>query len=156
MISYWKVLIVSGRVDRPCQTDSGGGYVVCRSRDFLTWRILTGKTWGRPMANRRPETLGEFVRRIREEKGLSLADESKASARFGKKIAASYISRIENEPTRKITTHRLTALAKGLGVPAAECSCVRLVFSDPLRHPPMSFTWLQGLGSCRRSERLMS
>jgi transcriptional regulator with XRE-family HTH domain len=72
------------------------------------------------MANRRPETLGEFVRRIREEKGLSLADVSKASARFGKKIAASYISRIENEPTRKITTHRLTALARGLGVPAAE------------------------------------
>jgi transcriptional regulator with XRE-family HTH domain len=72
------------------------------------------------MTNSRPETLGEFVRRIREEKGLSLADVSKASARFGKKIAASYISRIENEPTRKITTHRLTALAKGLGVPTVE------------------------------------
>ena len=72
------------------------------------------------MANRRPETLGEFVRRIREEKGLSLADVSKGSGCFGKKIAASYISRIENESTRKITTHRLTALAKGLGIPATE------------------------------------
>lgn len=72
------------------------------------------------MANRSPETLGDFVRRIREEKGLSLEDVSKQSARFGKKIAASYISRIENEPARKVTTHRITALAKGLGVPPAE------------------------------------
>lgn len=72
------------------------------------------------MANRSPEALGDFVRRIREEKGLSLEDVSKQSERFGKKIAASYISRIENEPTRKVTTHRITALAKGLGVPPAE------------------------------------
>ena len=72
------------------------------------------------MANRSPEALGDFVRRIREEKGLSLEDVSKQSARFGKKIAASYISRIENEPARKVTTHRITALAKGLGVPPAE------------------------------------
>ena len=72
------------------------------------------------MANRSPATLGDFIRRTREEKGLSLEDVSKRSARFGKKIAASYISRIENEPARKVTTHRLAALAKGLGVPAAE------------------------------------
>lgn len=72
------------------------------------------------MANRSPEALGDFVRRIREEKGLSLGDVSRQSARFGKKIAASYISRIENEPTRRVTTHRITALAKGLGIPPAE------------------------------------
>jgi transcriptional regulator with XRE-family HTH domain len=72
------------------------------------------------MANRSPGALGDFIRRTREEKGLSLEDVSKRSARFGKKIAASYISRIENEPARKVTTHRLAALAKGLGVPAAE------------------------------------
>jgi transcriptional regulator with XRE-family HTH domain len=72
------------------------------------------------MANRSPEALGDFVRRIREEKGLSLEDVSKESARFGEKIAASYISRIENEPTRKVTTHRITALANGLGIPPAE------------------------------------
>jgi len=87
----------------------------------LVARLSVAVNWEpTKMANRSPEALGDFIRRIREEKGLSLADVSRESARFGKKIAASYISRIENEPSRKITTHRLTALAKGLGVPAAE------------------------------------
>jgi transcriptional regulator with XRE-family HTH domain len=72
------------------------------------------------MANRSPERLGDFVRRIRKEKSLSLEAVSKQSARFGKRITASYINRIENEPTRKATTDRLTALANGLGIPAQE------------------------------------
>ena len=72
------------------------------------------------MANRSPERLGDFVRRIRKEKNLSLEAVSKQSARFGKRITASYINRIENEPTRKATTDRLTALANGLGIPAQE------------------------------------
>jgi transcriptional regulator with XRE-family HTH domain len=72
------------------------------------------------MANRSPERLGDFIRRIREEKNLSLEAVSRNSARFGKKITGSYISRIENEPGRKVTADRLTALANGLGIPAAE------------------------------------
>lgn len=72
------------------------------------------------MANRSPERLGDFVRRIRHEKGLSLKDVSRQSARFGPGIAASYINRIENEPTRKPTAERLKALAHGLGVPVEE------------------------------------
>ena len=72
------------------------------------------------MANRSPETLADFVSRIRNEKGLSCEDVSRQSGRFGKKIAASYISRIENEPTRKPSADRLTALAHGLGIPAEE------------------------------------
>jgi transcriptional regulator with XRE-family HTH domain len=72
------------------------------------------------MANRSPEPLGDFVRRIRKEKNLSLEAVSKQSARFGKRITASYINRIENEPTRKATTDRLTALANGLGIPPQE------------------------------------
>lgn len=72
------------------------------------------------MANRSPERLGNFVRRIRKQKNLSLQDVSRQSARFGPKIAGSYISRIENEPRRKVTADRLTALAYGLGVPAEE------------------------------------
>jgi transcriptional regulator with XRE-family HTH domain len=72
------------------------------------------------MANRRPETLGDFVRRIRKEKSLSLADVSEQSARFGQRITISYINRIENDPQRRVTTDRLTALANGLGVPMEE------------------------------------
>jgi transcriptional regulator with XRE-family HTH domain len=72
------------------------------------------------VANRSPETLGDFISRIRKEKNLSLADVSKQSGRFGKRINASYINRIENDPTRKVTADRLNALANGLGVPAQE------------------------------------
>jgi transcriptional regulator with XRE-family HTH domain len=49
-----------------------------------------------------------------------LSDVSRQSARFGKRITPSYINRIENDPTRKITADRLNALASGLGVPAQE------------------------------------
>ena len=72
------------------------------------------------MANRSPEPLGDFVRRIRNEKGLSLEDVSKQSSRFGKRITASYVSRIENHPKLKPTADRLRALAHGLGVPVEE------------------------------------
>jgi transcriptional regulator with XRE-family HTH domain len=66
------------------------------------------------------ETLSDYVRRIRTEKHLSCADVEKLSARFGKRIAGSYVSRIENEPTLRPTTDRLRALANGLGVPVPE------------------------------------
>ena len=63
------------------------------------------------------ETLSAFVHRIRTEKRLSCADVSKQSARFGKRIAASYINRLENHSDLKLTADRLRALANGLGVP---------------------------------------
>jgi len=66
------------------------------------------------------ETLGDFVRRIRTEKHLSCADVEKRSARFGKRIAGSYVNRIENEPKLRPTGDRLRALANGLGVPVPE------------------------------------
>jgi len=66
------------------------------------------------------ETLSDFVRRIRTEKRLSCADVSKQSARFGKRIAASYINRLENHSDLKPTADRLRALANGLGVPVSE------------------------------------
>ena len=72
------------------------------------------------MPNQNLETLGDFVRRARWEKNLSCEDVSKRSARFGPRIAASYINRIENEPTRRPTVDRLKALAYGLGIPVEE------------------------------------
>ena len=66
------------------------------------------------------ESLGDYVRRIRTGKNMSCADVEKHSARFGKRIAGSYVNRIENEPKLKPTTDRLRALANGLGVPVPE------------------------------------
>ena len=67
------------------------------------------------------ESLGDFVRHIRTEKNLSCADVSNRSVRKGeRRIAASYINRIENNPKLKVTANRLKALADGLGVPAEE------------------------------------
>jgi transcriptional regulator with XRE-family HTH domain len=70
-------------------------------------------------ANKSSEGFADFVRRTRKLKNLSLADVSNQSANFGKRIAASYVSRIENNLQRP-TPDRLTALANGLGVPVQE------------------------------------
>jgi HTH-type transcriptional regulator, competence development regulator len=69
---------------------------------------------------RRSERFGEYVRRIRTEKRLSLADVSKQSALCGMQISSSYINRIERNPKLKPTTHSLKALALGLGLPVEE------------------------------------
>lgn len=66
------------------------------------------------------ETLGDFVRRIRNEKNLSLTDVSAQSERAGKRIAASYINRIENKPKLKPSPNSLNALANGLACPVEE------------------------------------
>ena len=72
------------------------------------------------MANRSPEPLGDFISRIRNEKGLSCTDVSKQSARFGKPISASYVNRIENKRIKNPSPDRLRALAHGLGIPAED------------------------------------
>jgi transcriptional regulator with XRE-family HTH domain len=66
------------------------------------------------------ETLGDFVRRIRDEKNLTLRAVSNRSARFGTRISASYIHRIENDMRYRTTASKLVALANGLGVPAGD------------------------------------
>lgn len=71
-------------------------------------------------ATRRPESFAKFVRRIRNEKRLSLADVSKRSALFGMHISSSYINRIERNPKLKPTVPSLKALALGLGLPVEE------------------------------------
>jgi transcriptional regulator with XRE-family HTH domain len=66
------------------------------------------------------ECLGDFVRRIRNEKRLSLIDVSRQSALFGLPISGSYINRIERNPKLRVSPGRLKALAHGLGIPVAE------------------------------------
>jgi transcriptional regulator with XRE-family HTH domain len=66
------------------------------------------------------ESLPDYVRRIRSERGLSCMDVQTRSARAGRKIAASYVNRIENGVGRRPSNDRLLALAHGLGVPEEE------------------------------------
>jgi transcriptional regulator with XRE-family HTH domain len=73
------------------------------------------------MDSKKPETLGEYVRRIRREKGLATTDVEKRS-RIGGKIGISngYITQIENDPSVNPSMKKLQALADGLGVPEEE------------------------------------
>jgi transcriptional regulator with XRE-family HTH domain len=75
------------------------------------------------------ESLGAFVRRIRTEKNLSCMDVSKRSAQKGRRIAGSYVNRIENDPKLHPTAVALKALANGLGVPPEEVFARAVGFS---------------------------
>jgi len=69
------------------------------------------------VSNQKKETLQDYVLRVRNEKNLSTTDVQNNSNR---KISSSYITRIENEPNKKVSPEKLQALAKGLGVPEYE------------------------------------
>ena len=81
---------------------------------------VTTRSRAKNVKTKSPERLGDFVRRIRDEKGLSLADVSKQSALFGPRISASYVNRIETDPKRNPTAASLKSLAHGLGIPVPE------------------------------------
>jgi transcriptional regulator with XRE-family HTH domain len=76
------------------------------------------------------ESLAEWVRRVRNQKGLTFLEVERNSARRGKKIVASYVYRIENGFTRRPSADRLRALAHGLGEP------VELVMAIAMGHAP--------------------
>jgi transcriptional regulator with XRE-family HTH domain len=78
------------------------------------------------------ENFGDFIRRVRRQKNLSCADVSRQSARFGKRIAGSYVNRIENDPNLRPSVDRLVALAHGLDVPVEEL-LARAIRSTPSR-----------------------
>jgi transcriptional regulator with XRE-family HTH domain len=63
------------------------------------------------------ETLAEFVSRVRKEKGFSLLDVERNSQKRGKKIAGSYVSRIENGHNKNLTKATVSNLARGLDEP---------------------------------------
>jgi transcriptional regulator with XRE-family HTH domain len=67
------------------------------------------------------ETLAEFVRRVRNEKGLSTLDVEKLS-KF--EISDGYVSRIENNGVKNVSPEKLSALAKGLNVTEEEIFAV--------------------------------
>lgn len=67
------------------------------------------------------ESLADYVRRLRGEKRLSLAEVSQLS---GGHITRSHISRIENGELTNIGLDKLRALAKGLGISEDEIFAV--------------------------------
>jgi transcriptional regulator with XRE-family HTH domain len=80
---------------------------------------------------RERETLADYVRRVRQEKGLSL---NQVRVHSGYKIANSYISRIENGEVTNVGLEKLSLLAKGLGVVEDEIFAVargKSVSGDP-------------------------
>ena len=90
-----------------------------RFRNARTHTIRTKRSTTK-LKRKRLERFGDFVRRIRKERGLSLADVSKQSALFGPRISASYVNRIETDPNRNPTAASLKSLAHGLGIPVPE------------------------------------
>ncbi len=65
--------------------------------------------------------MADYVQRVRAEKRLSLND---VRIRSGYQIVNSYISRIENGDVTNVGLEKLSALAKGLGVPGDEIFAV--------------------------------
>jgi transcriptional regulator with XRE-family HTH domain len=71
----------------------------------------------RLIVDKKRETIGEYVKRVRVLKELSLAE---VQRRSGNGIAGSYINRIENGYITNPTPAKLRALALGLGVDPQE------------------------------------
>jgi transcriptional regulator with XRE-family HTH domain len=97
--------------------------------------------------SRRAESLGEYVRRVRTDKGLSTTDVETASRRGGAKgISDAYVTRIENGHVTNVSPAKLEALAQGLGVNPEELYArVRGMPLGPMS--PTDFqTALQALG----------
>lgn len=85
-----------------------------------THTIKRARSTAKKVKKHTRERLGDFVRRIRNEKRLSLADVSKQSALFGPRISASYINRIETDKARNPSAASLKSLAHGLRIPVPE------------------------------------
>lgn len=66
--------------------------------------------------NKPAETLGQFVRRIRLEKGLTQSDVEERSGGAVEGISGPYVARIENGKAANPSGRKLAALARGLGV----------------------------------------
>jgi transcriptional regulator with XRE-family HTH domain len=87
------------------------------------------------------ETLADFVRRVRNEKNLSLTD---VERRSGDQIANSYVSRIENGLVTNVSPQKLTALAKGLGVDDSEVMAI--AFGKKRSDPAIEDALLHAMG----------
>jgi transcriptional regulator with XRE-family HTH domain len=100
------------------------------------------------------ETLAEYVRRVRNEKNLSLRDVERNSRRAGLKIVGSYVSRIENEIATNPSKDKLVALAAGLVVQEDEvfAKARGKSLQDPSVREEQMLTLFRGLPSDRQDD----
>jgi len=73
---------------------------------------------------RHRESLGEFSRRVRHNKGLSRLDVSRQAQQKGERISVTYLAKIESGEARHPSNKILTALAAGLDVLDEEISAI--------------------------------
>jgi transcriptional regulator with XRE-family HTH domain len=86
--------------------------------------------------SRNAEKLGEYVKRVRAEKGLSTTEVESASRKGSAKgISDAYVTRIENGYVTNVSPEKLHALAKGLGVSEDEVFAVARGESAKPRKP---------------------
>lgn len=81
--------------------------------------------------SRKAETLADYVRRVRKDKGLSTPDVERNS---GNQITDGYVSQIENGYIKNVSPEKLRALAKGLEVLEEEIFAVargKSITDDP-------------------------
>lgn len=91
------------------------------------------------MESRKPGRLGEFIKKTRSAKNLSV---EAVRERSGGKISGSYVNKIENEDVN-VTPPKLKALAKGLGVTEAEIFAIaRGAEADEKAIAIERFAWL--------------
>lgn len=89
----------------------------------LLFHCIAAYVKGFPVNMKQPESLADYVRRVRYEKRLSLSDVQRNS---GGAINGSYVSRIENAVVTNVTADKLKALARGLEVSEDEVFAVAL------------------------------
>lgn len=70
------------------------------------------------------ETLSNYVKRIMQEKNLGVRDIERNSAKAGKKIAASHISKVATGVIANLTADKIVGLAMGLNVDPHELFAV--------------------------------
>jgi hypothetical protein len=70
------------------------------------------------------ETLSDYVRRVMREKNLGVRDIERNSAKAGKKIAASHISKVATGVITNLTADKIVGLALGLNVDPHEVFAV--------------------------------
>lgn len=83
--------------------------------------LITYETKISTVNSKRIESLADYVRRVRQEKGLSTLEVERNS---GNQITDGYVSQIENSYVKNVSPQKLQALAKGLGVSEEEIFAV--------------------------------
>lgn len=73
------------------------------------------------VVTKNPESLSDYVRRVRSEKRLSTLDVERNS---GNRITDGYVSQIENGYVKNVSPEKLQALARGLAVSEEEIFAV--------------------------------